>query len=154
MYKPILALTETQKLNFWAKVNKTDKCWVWAGYKDDKGYGRLTLNDDVYLAHRVSYFLKTGHADKLILHDCNNSSCVNPSHLYEGTYQNNSDDILRAGNRQFGSDHHQSTLTDQDVLRIRYRLSRGDTCVSLASEYGVTHSCISLIKWRKTWRHI
>jgi hypothetical protein len=30
-----------------------------------------------------------------ICHDCDNRLCVNPLHLYEGTYKDNYDDILR-----------------------------------------------------------
>jgi hypothetical protein len=28
---------------FWAKVNKTETCWLWTGAKHEKGYGLLKV---------------------------------------------------------------------------------------------------------------
>lgn len=47
------------------------------------------------LAHRYSYELVHGPTDLLVLHknECHNPLCVNPDHLYAGSYSDNNADI-------------------------------------------------------------
>jgi hypothetical protein len=58
-------------------------CWLWLGFSDGKGYGRLELMGRPHLAHRVGYELFKGPIpDGLVLdHLCKNPFCVNPDHL-------------------------------------------------------------------------
>jgi HNH endonuclease len=49
----------------------------------------------VVLAHRLAWEIANGHPvpeDGLICHHCDNPLCVNPAHLYLGTYQSNAQD--------------------------------------------------------------
>lgn len=75
---------------FWNKVKKTKTCWIWKA-TISCGYGQLGGNGNRKLAHRVSYEMTYGKIPKgmLILHQCDNKSCVNPSHLKTGTYSQN-----------------------------------------------------------------
>ena len=68
---------------FWAKVNKTDRCWLWVGGKDRKGYGRFQLNYKSLKAHRLAYELTMGNIPQglTIDHLCRNHGCVKPTHL-------------------------------------------------------------------------
>lgn len=70
---------------FWAKVNKTDGCWLWTG-GTVKGYGKLWTGVDgprETLAHRFSYELHNGPIpDGAVLdHLCRMPTCVRPDHL-------------------------------------------------------------------------
>jgi hypothetical protein len=73
---------------FWAKVDKSDGCWDWTGYKTATGYGRV---QGTKYAHRVAYELQVGPIpDGLeIDHLCRNRGCVNPAHLEVVTHQEN-----------------------------------------------------------------
>lgn len=76
---------------FWAKVDKTETCWVWTGAKRDGGYGVFKA-ERLVPAHRFSYQMATGSAvpaDMEVDHICHNPSCVNPEHLRAVTPQQN-----------------------------------------------------------------
>lgn len=85
---------------FWAKVIKTDGCWLWQGavFKNT-GYGQVQIGKTPHLTHRVAYELTYGKIPdgKFVLHKppCNNRRCVRTDHLYIGTHQDNMDDMVR-----------------------------------------------------------
>lgn len=70
---------------FWAKVQKTESCWLWTG-TTDKGQGRMRINGKVMVAHRVSWIIAHGDSlgSKAVLHSCGVLACVNPAHLSLG----------------------------------------------------------------------
>ena len=67
---------------FWAKVNKTEGCWLWMACSST-GYGRYLLNGRLRLAHRVAYELCVGPIPEglTIDHLCRTRHCVNPAHF-------------------------------------------------------------------------
>tara|TARA_R110000737_G_scaffold340221_1_gene362858 strand:- start:1016 stop:1408 length:393 start_codon:yes stop_codon:yes gene_type:complete len=92
-------------IRFWEGVAKAEgnKCWEWMGSKDINGYGKLSIggrdaNFDIR-AHRLSYEMRFGpiKPQNLICHTCDNPSCVNPNHLFEGTQVDNMRDMSRKG---------------------------------------------------------
>ena len=69
---------------FWEKVEKTETCWLWTGFKERKGYGYFRDGDFVWKAHRYAYELLVGPIPDGATIDhavCGNTSCVNPAHL-------------------------------------------------------------------------
>jgi hypothetical protein len=75
---------------FWAKVKKTNDCWLWLHGKSN-GYGYFWLGSRNYQAHRVAYILLKGAlSDELELdHLCRIKACVNPNHLEEVEHREN-----------------------------------------------------------------
>lgn len=78
-------------------------CWEWAGTKDSKGYGVLKVYRDggkkTIKAHRVSWTVhrgpipdSTSYHGTMVLHNCDNPSCINPRHLRLGTAKDNAID--------------------------------------------------------------
>lgn len=90
---------------FWSKVQKTDSCWLWKGAKNQFGYGFFRLGSRNEVAHRVSYNWIKGEIPSglLVLHTCDNPSCVNPDHLFIGTHSDNMRDMYRKKRHKGGN---------------------------------------------------
>lgn len=93
---------------FWSKVKRQSvaACWPWLASREEKGYGQFFLAGRKLAAHRVAYMLANGrwpHPDKMILHTCDNPSCVNPRHLIEGTCAENNRDTVEKARHQNGA---------------------------------------------------
>lgn len=145
---------------FWAKVRKTETCWIWTGAKK-KGYGFLRrLGLQQMRAHRYAWYLTYGELPSLyVLHECDNPSCVNPAHLFLGTAQDNSDDMMQKGrhkcNPKRGEDHGIAKLTKSDVLKIRRLIVETTLSQETISTLFMVHpSTIGSIANRKTWAHV
>jgi len=97
----------TTEERFWAKVNKTDGCWVWTGRKDGGGYGKLKIQNKECGAHRCSWEIHHGSIpDNLyVLHTCDNPLCVNIGHLFLGTHTDNMRDCIAKGRAKVGDNH-------------------------------------------------
>lgn len=76
---------------FWAKVNKTETCWLWTASHNGLGYGNFHAGGQRIYAHRYAYELLVGPIPKgLVLdHLCMTPSCVNPAHLEAVTQREN-----------------------------------------------------------------
>lgn len=69
-------------------------CMVWKFGLNRDGYGVLAIDGNRELAHRAVFVQTRGPIpeDRQINHLCNRPYCVQPSHLYAGTSQDNRDD--------------------------------------------------------------
>lgn len=87
---------------FYQKVQKTESCWLWKGALTSRGYGSLGDGAGKKIsAHRYSYILHRGEIPEglIVCHTCDVRECVNPDHLWVGTYKDNVNDMF-AKNRQ------------------------------------------------------
>lgn len=76
---------------FYAKVQKTETCWLWIGGHKAAGYGQFLVDRRKVIAHRWSYehFVGPIPKDLEIDHLCRNPPCVNPAHLEAVTREEN-----------------------------------------------------------------
>lgn len=107
-------------------------CWNWLGSISSQGYGIFNHK----LVHGIVFRLsgRTCALDKVICHICNNKKCVNPEHLYEGTFTENLLDSMRAG-RGLGP----------EIYRKMIELNaQGLIQAEIARRLGVSRSTVSL----------
>lgn len=141
---------------FWSKVDvgELDECWEWLAGKDRNDYGQFWVRRGLWQAHRVAWVLTYGPIPEglFVCHHCDNSSCVNPYHLFLGTNADNVADSARKGRRAKGEKNGSSKLTKEEVLDIRDLYATGEwTQQELADEFGVSNPAISYLLSRRTW---
>lgn len=146
-------------------------CWIWTAYCDADGYGicctgSVKAKTRRYIkAHRLSYetFKEPLKKGQIVCHKCDNPSCVNPQHLFAGSWQDNVDDMMAKGRHKIGGmPHHgesngNAKLTNQDIEFIRSNHVAGVRNVAgstsdLADRFGVARSTIQRIVSNKCWK--
>ena len=163
------------KRRFLSKVNQDtlDDCWLWAGTKGTRGYGRFRLCHNRQdgakrgnvVAHRASYALFVGDPGNLLVcHKCDNPACVNPDHLFLGTNKDNVHDMYQKGRDALskgtryqpnvsGALNGRAVLTPERVRSIRNNAD-GLSIRELAILYGVNKRTIKHIQMGTTWKNI
>lgn len=134
----------------WGRVTKTESCWLWTGYVNSLGYGRIALPRNggpvrSAQAHRVAYELLVGPIPEgLVLdHLCRNPSCVNPAHLEPVSDRENilrgvSPSAANAAKDECAKGHR---LDDANTYRHAYRrvsgaVAEGRQCRACRAERG------------------
>ncbi len=149
---------KNQEERFWSRVALTadsNKCWEWQGCLNESGYGIICYNRKMIKAHRLAWFyVNKKYPDRLLLHSCDNTKCVNPNHLREGTAKENSADMLLRGRNLFGEKSTTAKLTEVNVKEILKLLAEGKTQERIAKIYNVSRLTISAIKLNRSWKSI
>lgn len=140
------------------------QCWTWTGCISPGGYGKFRGGE---VAHRFSYRSHFGDipAGLLVMHKCDNPSCVNPDHLFVGTPDDNMQDKV-AKNRQShvgssknppkGTRNTKAKLTDDQVRGIRRLSAEGYSVkyIILVLNLPIDQVNVRRITSGNGWRHI
>ena len=134
----------------WASLRPDmgDECIEWPGSRNGGGYGVATRNG-TSIASRAVWIEVFGPIpdDMFVCHRCDNRPCVNPGHLFLGTTRDNCQD-MHAKNRNAdvrGVRNPQARLSEREVVEIRTAVAAGETCLAVASRYGVSKAHVSNI---------
>lgn len=154
---PIPILTEQQKMQFWATVDKSagpDDCWPWRGAVGP--YGRVKIYGVAYLAHRVATALSTGSdlsGVPVLRHACDNPPCCNPSHHVPGSYADNMADMLARGrgNPRRGEANPKAIANDNLAAAIKASPLSGRKA---AVHFGVSYGMVANIRAGRSWAHV
>lgn len=147
--------TLAQRIAHYTDPQNERGCILWTGAKAYFGYGVLNWNGKVRLMHRLAWELANGPIPNgmSVCHRCDVTGCINPDHLFIGTFADNMADKV-AKSRQGaprGEASHFARLTATQVLEIRASTGRHR---EIAGCFGVSHTAVGNIKRGKTWRAV
>lgn len=144
--------------DFWGKVFRKgpEECWEWQGSTSKYGYGQIRMNGVLVGAHRYAWEMKHGRPAGSfdVCHRCDNPACVNPSHLFLGTHQENMEDCAAKGRTTRGERNAQAKLSAADVRQMHVLSSAGVSQPLIAKRFGVSSSHVCTILSGKRWGHI
>jgi hypothetical protein len=141
--------------HFWSKVKRMEEHWIWGGGRFDNGYGKVKRSGKTWRVHRLIYAMSYGNPPAHVLHHCDVPLCIKPRHLFDGTHQDNMDDMMLKDRSCRGQRNTKAKLTDSDIIRIKKEYATGGIRqIDLARRYGVHQTAISHIVTGRTWKHI
>lgn len=131
------------------------RCLEWQGSRHNQGYGIFWRDGKRIYAHREIYEASHGPIPKgmCVCHTCDNPPCINPEHLFLGTYLDNTRDMMSKGRFPIGERVSWSKLTDADVLEIR-KIGNSTPRFLIAKRYGVHTTTIRDVLNNKKWKHL
>lgn len=154
--------TTSDVLRFQSKIKVMPSgCHEWQGSVGKHGYGKLSINNKMVLAHRIAWEIEHGPIPDGMdcCHTCDNRRCVNPAHMFIGTRKDNMHDASLKGrlsrtHQPKGERHGNAKLTDESVRVIRRLAMDGASYKSIARIYGVSDTLIRMAVNRQTWKHV
>jgi len=151
---------------FWGQVDKEKsktfyngtRCWEW---KESAGrYAYIRIGYEALRINRVSWVITHGEIPEglYVLHHCDNTKCVNPSHLFLGNQKVNMEDMVSKGRKWIGhgEDNPNRKLTIEQVREIRKLYKRqsrkGLASGGLAKKFGISKSQVWSILTGESWK--
>jgi hypothetical protein len=140
-----------------SKPNEATGCLEWQKALSRYGYGRMKASKKDELSHRLSYAAYVGEIPDgmLVCHHCDNPKCINPDHLFLGTYKDNAIDRNAKGRAPLtgGERNGCARLSIDDVKGIlKRKKDAGLSYGTIAREYGVSPKQIEKIVRGERWR--
>lgn len=130
-------------------------CWIWTRSGNRRGYGQIVYRRKHMETHRASWIAFKGDIPSglHVLHRCNTPSCVNPDHLYLGTYLDNTADRIAAGTqsrppRNIGEGHGRAKLKEDESRQIKFGSLSASEC---AQFYNVSMPTVYAIRSGRNW---
>lgn len=130
-------------------------CWLWTATINPGGYASINsgrrANNRTLRAHRVSWELHYGPIPSglLVCHRCDTRSCVNPAHLFLGTYTDNNRDKVAKGKQPSG-DSHGSTVINSEIARTIKESSERSGI--LAARFNISARHVAAIRSGELWK--
>lgn len=136
------------------KTNKTTGCWEWTAYMDAYGYGKISMYGSRCMAHRASWITHRGPIPSglCVLHRCDNPPCINPDHLWIGTFHENALDASRKG--RLGHPAPNRAFTPDQVVLITRLTREGKLQKDIAKMFGVNRNTIFEVTSGKHYKDI
>ena len=161
-------MTPEEFLQIYESLSPDERgCRIWPKGPHTNGYPREKMDGVDQRVSRISLSCKLCRPLREgmnALHTCDVRMCVSFDHLYEGTYEQNAQDMVRRGRHGSrtkpestprGSRHWASRLTEAQVrvIKCAHRSGRYSQ-KALADRFGVSTTQISSIVTGYSWRYV
>jgi hypothetical protein len=132
-------------------------CWEFNGPLRH-GYGQISIpNNKTEIASRAAYMAWVGEIEDglFVCHRCDNPACINPSHLFLGTHEENVADCVSKKRHQYGTRQWMAKLTDDEARAVRDMYATGRyTQRQVGSVFGIGQTTVSAVVRRAHWKHV
>jgi hypothetical protein len=116
-------------------------CWIWTDQCHYSGYGHFRLKNKTIRAHRMSWMIYKGEipSNLIVCHKCDIKCCVNPDHLFLGSFKDNMVDKVNKKRHFFRKDFckHGHKLDEKNIYSFtnKYGYSRRECkeCMRIAA---------------------
>ena len=110
------------------QVHPAGNCLVWLWSMNSSGYGISSFPGGEQLAHRQAFTQSRKHTPKhSVLHLCHRPFCIQPSHLYDGSAKQNSEDRKIRISEEFDFNlFNQKSDIVQTVAKYLWKSPRGN----------------------------
>lgn len=136
-----------ERLLEWGSLRDPDRgCLIWQRSKTTGGYGNVTYQGVQTYTHRLAWEAANGRpvpAGMCVCHRCDVRNCVEPSHLFIGTIQDNVADMVSKRRHQWGERSASAKLSTEDVAAIR---ALDATITVIGRRFGVNATYVAEIR--------
>lgn len=140
-----------------------DECWIYTGAPSiDMVYDAPRIYDKEdgkqHPLAMVVYKRLVGPIKRhmCILHTCDNARCWNIKHLYQGTKQQNTRDMLDRGRHvsPLGEANGMSKITLEQAVEVKTMLKAGGSTTIIGRRLGINPRTVNAIKHGLSWKHV
>jgi len=144
------------------RCDKTTGCWLWTGWCNNNGYGKMRLArpfEKEVAVHVVAAHVWLGEplpTTNIIFRKCGNPSCFNPDHMILVKNRIELGELCgKYSKRARGENNGRSVIDLGTALDVRDALIMGgETPKQIADRLGLKSHIVLQIAHKKTWKHI
>lgn len=142
-------------------IDQDSGCYNWVGAKGRGGYGLFGGVSPTWrtqLAHRFAWELEglpLPLKPLVLRHKCDNSACVNVSHLEPGTVAQNNFDKVERNRTAYGVRNNQAKLDDNLVAGLRYMNHKHGWSGRFMGKFlHMSNTTVCDVLSHKTWKRV